>query len=65
MLYQVQAERKRRKLTQTDMGRVIGKSMGTYRKKEVGELEFSDEEKIKILNYFDLPMERVLIFFER
>lgn len=65
MLYQVQAERKRRKLTQTDMGRVIGKSMGTYRKKEVGEMDFSDEEKIKILNFFDLPMERILIFFER
>ncbi|MGL4521671.1 MAG: helix-turn-helix transcriptional regulator [Bacilli bacterium] len=64
MLYQLQAERKKRKMTQADMARIIDKEPLTYFRKENGHNDFTDAEKIKILEAFGLPFEKIYIFFE-
>lgn len=65
MLYELQKERKRRKLTQKDMADLLGVVPLTYFRKENGKTDFSDAEKLKILEFFGLPREKVSIFFEK
>ena len=40
--------RKRKNKTKADMAAAIGKSVGSYAKKERGDVKFSDEEKVII-----------------
>lgn len=47
------------------MAAAIGKSVGSYAKKERGDVKFSDEEKVIIARELDLTSEQVnAIFFD-
>lgn len=57
--------RKRKNKTKADMAAAIGKSVGSYAKKERGYVKFSDEEKVIIARELDLTSEQVnAIFFD-
>lgn len=57
--------RKRKNKTKADMAAAIGKSVGSYAKKERGDVKFSDEEKVIIARELDLTSEQVnAIFFD-
>lgn len=48
-----------------DMAQAIGKTENSYRKKERGEVAFSDDDKIIIANELDLTLSQVNeIFFD-
>lgn len=46
--------RKRKNKSKEDMAKAIGKSINSYGKKERGEVQFSDEEKIILANELDM-----------
>lgn len=46
-------------LTQKDMGKIIGKSESTYRKKENGEIDFVVHEMRAIRKVIDVPMDQI------
>ena len=56
--------RKRKQKSKADMAAAIGKSVVSYAKKELGEVRFSDEEKVIIARELDLTADQVnAIFF--
>ena len=57
--------RKRKNKTKADMAAAIGKSVGSYAKKERGDVKFSDEEKVIIARELDLTSEQVNAIFFR
>lgn len=65
MLYELVKQRKMRNLTQKDMAELLGVVPITYFRKENGKVDFTDAEKLKILDLFELPKEKVSIFFEK
>ncbi len=65
MLYELVKERKVRGLTQKDMADLLGVVPITYFRKENGKVDFTDAEKLKILELFDLPKGKINIFFEK
>ena len=57
--------RRRKNLTRKDMANLIGKSLNTYGKKERGDVEFTDEEKVIVAKELELSPEQVnRIFFD-
>ena len=57
--------RKRKQKSKADMAAAIGKSVVSYAKKELGEVRFSDEEKVIIARELDLTGDQVnAIFFD-
>ena len=55
--------RKRKQKTKADMAAAIGKSVVSYAKKELGEVRFSDEEKVIIARELDLTGDQVNAIF--
>ena len=57
--------RKRKNKTKEDMAGLIGKSVVSYAKKERGEVNFSDEEKVIVARELELTSGQVnAIFFD-
>ena len=57
--------RRRKGKTKEDMAALIGKSLVSYGKKERGEINFNDEEKVLIARELELTPEQVnAIFFD-
>ena len=57
----IRDERKKRKLTQSELAKKLGVSQATITMIEAGKRGVSDELKVKIANYFNLSIE--YIFF--
>ena len=57
----IRDERKKRKLTQSELAKKLGVSQATITMIEAGRRGASDELKVKIANYFNLSIE--YIFF--
>lgn len=55
---ELKVERVRKKLTQRDMAKAIGKTTEAYAKKEQGKTACSDEEKIQITRILGLDFQR-------
>lgn len=51
---ELQAERKRKKATQSDCAKVIGCSTNTYSKKENNEAKFDIEEVAKLCDFLEI-----------
>ena len=57
--------RKLRGKSKEDMAKAIGKSVGSYSKKEAGTVKFTDDEKVIVTRELDLTAEQVSsIFFD-
>ena len=50
-------------LTQKQMAFIIGTTRKTYREKELGHYPFSQEEIIRLVDYFDLSADDIYNFF--
>ena len=59
------AERVLRGFTAPYVADQLGMSPGLYRKKERGEIHFSDEEKAKVMDLFGFTPEQVVDIFIR
>ena len=53
--------RKQRKLSQPSMAKIIGVHRVSYTNKELGKLEFTQDEMFKISNYFGLPIDQIFL----
>lgn len=60
---EIKGARVRLGYTQEYMADMIGVSVHTYRKKENGEIDFSDTEKVIVKRVLDLTSEQVNDFF--
>ena len=57
--------RKRKNKSKEEMALAIGKSVVSYAKKERGEVNFNDEEKVVVARELDLTTQQVnVIFFD-
>lgn len=57
--------RRAKNKSRADMARVIRKTVNSYNKKERGEVDFSDKEKIAVAKVLSLSLEQVNeIFFD-
>ena len=52
--------RKIRGLTQTDVGKLIGKSQSHYAKIERGEIDFSAREALSLCDFFNISLKKLL-----
>lgn len=59
LLYNLRKEQK--KATQKDVAKYLGISVNSYRDKEKGKREFTQDEMFKLSKYFDLPIDDIFL----
>lgn len=60
----IQFKKRAKKATQKDVAKYLGISVNSYRDKEKGRREFTQDEIFKLSKYFELPIDDIFLPIE-